>query len=89
MTNNSTDFVRWLRIETCKAELQQKELAIQAGLSKNTVSKYFLGAWLPSLSNYKSICEVIAENQKYIYGLSRKEAKNLLSSLILEGIKAL
>lgn len=86
-TKNNAKFVRWLKIQTVKAGLLQQELAFHAGLSKNTVSKYFQGSWLPSLKNYKFICEAIAAHQGRAEGLEKKQVEQLTHRLYVEGLR--
>ena len=86
-TKKNTEFVRWLKIQTVKAGLLQQELAFHAGLSKNTVSKYFQGAWLPSLKNYKFICEAIAAHQGKVEGLEKEQVEQLTHRLYVEGLR--
>tara|TARA_R100000808_G_C2146393_1_gene154316 strand:+ start:921 stop:1151 length:231 start_codon:yes stop_codon:yes gene_type:complete len=53
-------FGAWLKAKLKENNVQQKELAYQIAVSKNTVTSWTTNAREPSIRNFKWICRFIA-----------------------------
>tara|TARA_R110000824_G_C15151866_1_gene671105 strand:- start:1106 stop:1435 length:330 start_codon:yes stop_codon:yes gene_type:complete len=82
----SMTFSQWLAEEMKRAELNQAALAHEAGLHLNTVNRYCTGQQLPSLQNFRFLCDALAWMQLEIYQCSSDEKKLLSDQLMYQGL---
>ena len=78
-------FSEWLRREMKRADLNSAALAHHSGLHYNSINAYVNGKSLPTLKNFRYICDALAWFQ--LPELSISERRLLSNQLMIEGIK--
>lgn len=82
-------FHDWLLMEMARANLTQGALARESGLHINTINAYVRGRQLPSMQNFRFICDALAWMQLLGNNCSADEKKMLSDQIMLEGIKTI